>query len=90
MQIGCTIDTNLTTCEDEHIRGSQPAWRSTLPTIDERLDAIARNLELVSQMQLRTEQVVNLLAEDQAKTERVMLRIASLVRDHEQRPQNLE
>jgi hypothetical protein len=61
-----------------------------LPTIDERLDAIARNLELVSQMQLRTEQVVNLLAEDQAKTERVMLRIASLVRDHEQRLQNLE
>jgi hypothetical protein len=61
-----------------------------MPSIDERLDAVARNLELVSQMQLRTEQVVNLLAEDQAKTERVMLRIASLVRDHEQRLQNLE
>jgi hypothetical protein len=61
-----------------------------MPTIDERLDAVAHNLEVDSQMQLRTEQIVNLLAEDQAKTERVLLRIASLVRDHEQRLQNLE
>ena len=61
-----------------------------MPSIDERLEAIAQNLELVSQMQLRTEQVVNLLAEDQAKTERVMARIAVLVRDHEERLQKLE
>lgn len=75
-----------------------------MPSIDERLEAIAHNLELVSQMQLRTEQVVNILAEDQAKTERimaglaedqakterVMARIAVLVRDHEERLQKLE
>jgi hypothetical protein len=41
-----------------------------MPTIEESLDAVTHNLELVSQMQLRTEQIVNLLAEDQAKTER--------------------
>lgn len=68
-----------------------------MPTIEERLEAIAHNLELVSQMQLRTEQVVNVLAEDQVKTERamerterVLARIASLVRDHEERLQDLE
>lgn len=68
-----------------------------MPTIEERLEAITHNLELVSQMQLRTEQVVNVLAEDQAKTERamerterVLARIASLVRDHEERLQDLE
>lgn len=61
-----------------------------MPTIEERLEAIVHNLELVSQMQLRTEQVVNVLAEDQAKTERVMGRIAVLVRDHEERLQRLE
>jgi hypothetical protein len=61
-----------------------------MPTIEERLEAIVHNLELVSQMQLRTEQVVNLLAEDQAKTEKTLSRIAVLVRDHEQRLQDLE
>jgi hypothetical protein len=61
-----------------------------MPTIEERLDAFAHNFELASAMQLRTEQILNLLAEDQAKTERVMLQIAQLVCDHEQRLQKLE
>jgi hypothetical protein len=68
-----------------------------MPTIEERLEAITHNLELVSQMQLKTEQVVNLLAEDQAKTERaiarterVMARLAIIVTDHEDRLSGLE
>jgi hypothetical protein len=68
-----------------------------MPSIEERLEAITHTLELVSQMQLRTEQglnrteqIVNLLAADQAKTERVMKRLATMVVDHEQRLQDLE
>lgn len=61
-----------------------------MPTIEKRLEAVARNLDLVSQMQLRTEQVVNILAEDQARTDQAMGKIAVLVRDHEERSRNLE
>ena len=66
-------------------------------TIEERLDAVARNLELTVQVQQNTEKIVNLLAEDQAKSEkriarleRVMQQIAVLVKDHEERLRDLE
>jgi len=68
-----------------------------VPTIEERLDAVARNLELTAQFQQNTEKIVNLLAEDQAKSEkriarleRVMQQIAVLVKDHEERLRDLE
>ncbi|HTD55441.1 MAG TPA: hypothetical protein VK670_08660 [Silvibacterium sp.] len=68
-----------------------------MPTIEERLDAVARNLELTAQFQQNTEKIVNLLAEDQAKSEkriarleRVMQQIAVLVKDHEERLRDLE
>jgi hypothetical protein len=68
-----------------------------MPSIDERLEAVTHTLELVAQMQQRTESVVNSLAEAQAKTdramsrlERVMSRLAVFTIDHEQRLQSLE
>ena len=68
-----------------------------MPTIEERLDAVARNLERTAQFQQNTEKIVNLLAEDQAKSEkriarleRVMQQIAVLVKDHEERLRDLE
>lgn len=68
-----------------------------MPTIEERLEAVVRNLELTAQFQQQTEKIVNLLAEDQAKAEkriarleRVMRQIAVLVKDHEERLKNLE
>jgi len=68
-----------------------------VPTIEERLDAVARNLERTAQFQQNTEKIVNLLAEDQAKSEkriarleRVMQQIAVLVKDHEERLRDLE
>ncbi|MBV8629899.1 MAG: hypothetical protein JOZ83_03180 [Silvibacterium sp.] len=68
-----------------------------MPTFEERLDAVARNLELTAQFQQSTEKIVNLLAEDQVKSEKriarlekVMQQIAVLVKDHEERLRDLE
>ena len=68
-----------------------------MPTFEERLDAVARNLELTAQFQQNTEKIVNLLAEDQVKSEKriarlekVMQQIAVLVKDHEERLRDLE
>jgi hypothetical protein len=61
-----------------------------MATIEERLEAIAQNLELATLTLAETQKIVNVLAEDQAKTAKVMGQIAVLVRDHEHRLRDLE
>jgi hypothetical protein len=63
-------------------------------TIDERLDAFAHNLELLSEMQLHTAEKIDKLAEAHAETEKTVNRLGRyailIARDHETRLSALE
>jgi hypothetical protein len=58
--------------------------------MEKRLEAITCTLERTGQTQRKTEEILKMLAKEQAKTERVVRRLDSLVSDHEERLKHLE
>jgi inosine-uridine nucleoside N-ribohydrolase len=59
-------------------------------TFEERIDAIAMSLELTNQSLEQTRQVLNALAEAQAKTEEIVDKLAMIARSHNDRISRLE
>ena len=59
-------------------------------TIDERLEAIARNLELVASLQAEHDRRIAMLFERQSELTAAMTKLANYVFDHEDRIGQLE
>lgn len=61
-----------------------------MATIDERLEALAMNLEMLSHTVQETAKIVNMLGQDQAKTEEMLDKLVLVARSHDARIGKLE